>query len=66
MTKNGSNGEFKGTTREAIRNLHTNVSEVKDEVQSLNRRFWIILIVVTVAMVERLPGFMGVILGAIK
>jgi len=58
-----SNDEFKGTTKEAISDLKKEVKETKDEVQSLNKRFWIILILLTVAVIERLPTLINLVGG---
>ena len=56
MTKNG---EFVGTTKEAIRDLKEDVVEVKKEVAALNKRFWVLLILITVAVIERLPSIIA-------
>lgn len=59
MTKNNDILEFKGTTKEAISDLKADVIEVKKEVSSLNKRFWVILILVAVAVMERLPALVA-------
>jgi len=52
--KNG-NSEFKGSTKEAIADLKEDVRGIKTEVNSLNKRFWLVLILLVVAVIERLP-----------
>ena len=59
MTKNGDIAEFKGTTREAIADLKEDVKCIKNDVASLNKRFWILLILVTVAVIEKLPTLLA-------
>lgn len=56
MSKNGDINEFKGSTKEAIADLKGDMIDVKKEVSSLNKRFWIILILLSVAVIERLPN----------
>ena len=65
MDKN-TNGEFKGTVKEAIRDIRSDISEVKDDIKSLNKRYWLLLILVTVAVIERLPALVGIISAAGK
>ena len=48
-------GEFKGTTKEAIKDIRGDIKEMKDDIKGLNKRFWVLLIIGTVALIERLP-----------
>ncbi len=57
-----TNGEFKGTTKQAIADLKEEVREVKVEVKSLNKRFWIFLIIGTAILAERLPSLLNIAL----
>ena len=58
MTNNGDL-EFKGSTKEAILDLKEDVKGIKTEVNSLNKRFWVILILLAVAVMERLPALIA-------
>ena len=67
MTKNnGELGEFKGTTKEAIRDIRKDVAEISDDMKSMNRRIWILFILLSVAIIERLPSLVGYALAAAK
>ena len=60
MDKN-TNGEFKGTVKEAIRDIRSDIGEVKEDIKSLNKRYWLLLILVTVAVIERLPALVNLV-----
>ena len=64
MTKNGDS-EFKGSTKEAINDLKGDMADVKKEVSSLNKRFLIILILLVVAVIERLPTILSLALAGL-
>ena len=64
MTKNGDS-EFKGSTKEAINDLKGDMADVKKEVSSLNKRFWIMLILLVVAVIERLPTILSLALAGL-
>lgn len=50
-----NNGEFKGTTKEAIRGIHKDISDLQKLYRGLDKRVWIILIILAGITVERLP-----------
>jgi hypothetical protein len=52
-----SNGEFKGSTKQALKDMGRDISELKDEVKILRKWLTILSIVTTVAVIERLPDF---------
>ena len=56
-----NNGEFKGSTREAIADLKADVQELKVEVSNLRRLLIVLSIMLTVAVIERIPDFLKII-----
>ncbi len=55
-----NNGEFKGTVKEAIADLKEDVGEIKLDVRSLNKRFWILLIIGSLALADYVPDLLKV------
>lgn len=58
---NESDGEFRGTTKEAIRGLTSDIAELRDDVKSLNRRLNVLSLLLVVAIIERLPTLVSLI-----
>ncbi len=54
-------GEFKGTVKEAIADLKGDVKELKLEVKSMNKRIWILALLLSVAIIERLPDLVKMV-----
>jgi len=54
-------GEFRGATIQHLKNLDDNICEVKRDVKSLNKRYWIMLILLVIAVVERLPSLSSMV-----
>ena len=57
-----SNNEFKGSTKEAIKDIRGDIRELKTEVRSLNRRWWITIILLTALTLEKLPSIVNLVL----
>lgn len=55
-------GEFKGTTKEAIRDIRGDVKELKNEIKSLNRRWWITIVLLTALTLEKLPSIVSLVM----
>ncbi len=53
-----SDGEFKGSTKEAITIMKSDIKDIKKEIKSLNKRFWILLLIGSIALIEKLPHLM--------
>ena len=53
MTK--TNGEFKGATVQAIKDMKQDICDIKDSIKSLERKIMIIMLLMVVAVIERLP-----------
>ena len=56
------NGEFKGTTKEAIRDIREDISLLKSEVKSINNKLIVVFILLAVAVIERLPTLISLVL----
>ena len=57
-----NNGEFKGSTKQALADLNEHIQEIKNELASLNRRYWVVLILLVVTVIERLPTLINLAL----
>jgi len=57
-----NNGEFKGSTKQALADLKEHIQEIKNELASLNRRYWVVLILLVVTVIERLPTLINLAL----
>ena len=64
--KNNNSGEFRGSTKQALTDLREEIQELKKRVESLNTRFWIILILLILTTIERLPTLINFALASIK
>ena len=55
------NGEFKGSTKQALHDIRSDVKELKDDYKSLRKWLVVLSVVTTVAVIERLPDFANAI-----
>ncbi len=55
------NGEFKGSTTQALHDMRSDVRDLKDEVRALRRWLTVLSIVTAVAVLERLPNLLSTI-----
>lgn len=62
MTHENNYSEFKGTTKEAIRDIREDISALKEEVQVLNKKVWILVIALSILAIDRLPSLVGLVL----
>lgn len=62
QSKMTDNGEFKGTTKQAIVDIRKDIDEIKGDVKSMNKRILILFILLTVAIIERLPSLISLAL----
>ena len=56
-----NNGEFKGSVKESIADLKDDVKDLRNEVANLRRWLTILSVMLTVAVIERIPDFIKVI-----
>ena len=56
-----SNGEFKGSVKESIADLKADVQELKNEVANQRKWLTVLSILVTIAVIERIPDFLHII-----
>ena len=61
MAQNNDNGEFKGSTKEAILDLKADLAEVKADVAKIRNWMLIITMLLTVAIIERLPTLVNLV-----
>ena len=54
------NGEFKGTVKEAIADIKEDIVELKTDFKGMNKRIWILFILLSVAIIERLPSLLSI------
>ena len=52
-----SNGEVKGSTKQALHDIRSDVKELKDDGKSLRKWLVVLSVVTTVAVIERFPDF---------
>ena len=55
---NNSNGEFKGTTKEAIKDIRGDITEIKDDIKYTRRWLTAVTVITSIALIERAPGFL--------
>lgn len=53
MTNNIS--EFKGSTKEAIMDIKQDIRDLTSKVESLSRKYWILMILLSLIAIEKLP-----------
>ena len=62
---NTNNGEFRGSTKQALQDMSEDIRSLQAEVASLRGLVWrsltIISLLLTVAVIERIPDFVKVI-----
>jgi len=63
---NNSNGEFKGSTRQALTDMKSEMKDLKEEVKTLRRWLIILSMVTTIAVLEKLPDLIKVATVAAK
>ena len=51
-----NNGVFKGMTQQHLKDIDDNICEIRKDIKSLNKRYWVMLILLVVAVVERAPA----------
>lgn len=62
MAENGNLGEFKGTTKEAIRDIREDISSLKGDIASINNKLLVVFILLAIAIIERLPTLINLVL----
>jgi len=55
------NGEFKGSTKQSLKDISEDVKSLQTEVAALRRWLTVLTILLTLAVVERVPDFIKVI-----
>lgn len=60
--ENGRMGEFRGTTKEAIRDIREDISSLKKEVKSINDKLIVVFILLAIAVIERLPTLISLVM----
>jgi len=67
MTKtNGEYGEFRGTTRQAILDIKEDIKGFDKRIENLEKRFLIMIILLVVAVIERLPNLISYVVQATR
>ena len=61
MATNTNNGEFRGSTKQALQDMSEDIKSLQTEVAALRRWLTILSILLTLAVVERVPDFIKVI-----
>ncbi len=54
-----SNEYFKGTTKEAIRDIREDVKKIYKKQESMDKRIWILFIMLSIAIIERVPSIVS-------
>lgn len=49
------NGEFMGATREHLKNIDKSMCRIEKKIDSFDKRWWAILILLSVTVIERFP-----------
>ena len=60
------NGEFKGTTNEAIRGIHESIDEIKGDIKYTRRWLTAITIITSIALLERAPGLLKSVVSVVQ
>ena len=60
-----SNGEFKGSTKEAIKDIRGDIVEIKDDIKYTRRWLTAVTVITSIALLERAPGFLKSVLGVV-
>ena len=55
------NGEFRGSTKQSLKDISEDVKSLQTEVAALRRWLTVLTILLTLAVVERVPDFIKVI-----
>ena len=58
--KNDDDGEFRGTTKQALSNLEKEVTGLQDKVDNLSTRTTIIIVILAALFAERVNEFVGI------
>ena len=56
-----NNGEFRGSTKQALKDISEDVRSLQTEIAALRRWLTVLTILLTLAVVERVPDFIKVI-----
>ena len=56
------NGEFKGSTKQAIVDIRNDISTLQSDVKSINNKMVVVFILLSVAVVERLPSLINLVM----
>ena len=56
-----NNGEFRGSTKQALKDISEDVRSLQTEIAALRRWLTVLTILLTLAVVERIPDFIKVI-----
>ena len=61
-----SNGEFKGTTNEAIKDIRKDIVEIKDDIKYSRRWLTAVTIITSIALLERAPGILKTVVNVVQ
>ena len=55
-----NNGEFRGSTKQALKDMSEDIKGLQGEISTLRRWLTVLSILLTVAVIERIPDFVKV------
>lgn len=58
---NTQNGEFKGTVKEAIADIRSDIAELKADLKTLKDRYWFLLIILLITLADKIPQLIGMV-----
>ncbi len=56
------NGEFKGSTKQAIIDIRGDIKKIDKRQDSMDKRIWYLFILLAVATIERLPSLVSLVM----